>query len=427
MVSQPIEKDSPEPEASGPLTAADRALVDQVPASLAAGLDLLRWWGPADAQGSYAKRFPVIAPFNLPDTSYGFFGEAPVDGKPLPVMGVMQEQLFDQPKSPRGFEKIAAEWLRSQVEEFVLRYFMRVSSFAAPQAYVDPDRKAPTGLLGALSWCPGGAAELAGFGYKQIYYKRADGGEVGKFAESEQSAIVDLREIGPKYEWLMAKVSVFDFNFTLSLPVSESPQLVVPLKEESYLILSRDFIANDTKPEQGVLGRYGLGYAFLRVPGPSLVAYGPGQFVAASQTIQFKVMESGEVRVCMVFVVNRPDRIVNLSFNPLEWGRRMADWMSFGVASKVAGPLLGDLGKPAGQGAGVDPVLGSIALANLLSGGLAARELCISKEQLEKVFLVKHYMQHYQTITGALMTWRAIADWLDAAALPEWVVRGGSA
>jgi hypothetical protein len=440
MVSEPISSSRVDLDTGVPLDAKDRKTLADVEPSLAVGIDLLRWSQKVLAQGSYAQQFPIIAQFNLPAQSYGFFDQATVAGRPLPVMGVFQEQLYDKPKSPRGYEQVAAEWLRAQVEEFVLRYFMRVSSFAAPQAFVDADRHPPSGLIGNLSWCPGGPEQLGGFGYQQVYYKRAADGQVRKFAAADQARIVDLREIGPSYDWLVALVNVYAFNLSLSLRnLKNSPELVVPLEEKSYLILSPEFIANDSRPEPGVLGRYGLGYAFLRLQEPSLVAYGPGEFKAAFQTIQFKVLESGEVRVCMLFVVNRPDRILNLSLNPFEWGMRMADWMSFGMASRLTAPLFGDAGKPPGGGTpgggtagggtpgGVDPVFAGIALANMLSGGYTSRELCITKEQLEKIFLVKHYMQHYQTIAGSLMTWRMIADWLDTAALPDWVRRGGVA
>jgi hypothetical protein len=430
MVSEPIRSSRVDLDGGAPLDADDRKTLADVEPSLAAGVELLHWSQKVQAQGGYAQQFPIIAQSNLPDESYGFFDQATIAGSPLPVMGVFQEQLFDKPKAPHGYERVAAEWLRAQVEQFVLRYFMRVSSFAAPQAFAGTDSKPPSGLIGNLSWCPGGPEQLGGFGYQQRYYKRAEDGQVRKFAAADQSRIVDLREIGPSYDWLVAFVNVFDFNFTLSLrTLKNSPELVVPLEEGSYLILSPEFIANDPHPEPGVLGRYGLGYAFLRLQGPKLVAYGPGEFKAAFQTIQFKVLESGEVRVCMLFVVNRPDRILNLSLNPLDWGRRMADWMSFGMASRLTAPLFGDSGKPAGGGApgGVDPVFAGISLANLLSGGYTSRELCITKEQLEKIFLVKHFMQHYQTISGALMTWRMIADWLDTATLPAWVLRGGLA
>jgi len=45
-------------------------------------------------------------------------------------------------------------------------------------------------------------------------------------------------------------------------------------------------------------------------------------------------------------------------------------------------------------------------------------------EQLEKQFLVQHFMQHYPMVVGSLLTWRRQADWLDRAALPAALVEG---
>ena len=58
----------------------------------------------------------------------------------------------------------------------------------------------------------------------------------------------------------------------------------------------------------------------------------------------------------------------------------------------------------------LDPVYAYIELADLLSGGLSRDALCISREQLDKDFLVKHYVQHYATIAGSLATWRLIPN-----------------
>src|SRR5947209_6047357 len=73
-----------------------------------------------------------------------------------------------------------------------------------------------------------------------------------------------------------------------------------------------------------------------------------------------------------------------------------------------------------------DPVYTSVSLANLLTANQAAEQFCISREQLEKDFLAQHFTQHYTTIVGSLLTWRQIPNWLDAQALPEWVVTGRS-
>ncbi|MEO1084956.1 MAG: hypothetical protein AAFY88_11995, partial [Acidobacteriota bacterium] len=64
--------------------------------------------------------------------------------------------------------------------------------------------------------------------------------------------------------------------------------------------------------------------------------------------------------------------------------------------------------------------------ANLMTGGLAGRRLGVTKQQLEKDFLQKHFLQHYNVVTGSLITWRQIADWLERDALPAWVESGVS-
>jgi hypothetical protein len=65
-----------------------------------------------------------------------------------------------------------------------------------------------------------------------------------------------------------------------------------------------------------------------------------------------------------------------------------------------------------------------ISLANLVTGGLAGRQFCISMEELQRRFLVQHFMQHYEMLTGSVLTWRQIPDWLDQANLPQWVITG---
>jgi len=125
----------------------------------------------------------------------------------------------------------------------------------------------------------------------------------------------------------------------------------------------------------------------------------------------------------MAFVSNRPDRIANVAIDPIEWGFRFADLFSLGMTSRLFGPFRDALGRLPLRGA-FDPVYTLVDLANALSGEQAAQRWCISREQLEKDFLVRHFMQHYQAIVGSLLTWRQIPDWLDEARLPEWVVRG---
>ncbi|HVF58515.1 MAG TPA: hypothetical protein VNJ70_01690 [Thermoanaerobaculia bacterium] len=419
---QPMPPEVPVPEQPSPEEAA--AVIASVPTYLARGRDLKRWWDTAGVERRFTERFPLTRTFNEPDAGYGYFAEALVDGRPLPIMGNFQAMFYDQPKSPRANPRPAAVWMRDQMREFILHYFMRVSDFRLPAAFVPAGQQTPPLFLQPFSWCPREEETLRGFGFQQLYYKLAGSGEVGAFAREQQFAVVDLREIGPKYEWIVLRVSIFDFTFKFQPFGAEQPSLVVPLQEASYLVVTRDFITDRTAPGSGAAGRYGFGYAFIKNPTPTLFAFGPGEFDAAIELIDFAVDDSGEVNVEMVFISNRPTGVVNVSLDPIDWGFRLADLATFGLSSRLMAPFQGLLAQLPGRPGDVDPVYAYIALANLLTGGAAASQLCISRDQLDKQFLVQHFMQHYTAISGSLPTWREICDWLDAAALPEWVIRG---
>jgi hypothetical protein len=128
----------------------------------------------------------------------------------------------------------------------------------------------------------------------------------------------------------------------------------------------------------------------------------------------------------MVFVVNRPETIANVSLNPVNWSFRLADLFSFGLTSRIFAPVKDTLERIPTPLDRFDPVYGFVSLVNAVSANQAAQQLCISREQLDKDFLAQHFTQHYVTLVGSLLTWRQIPDWLDSAALPEWVVLGKS-
>ena len=408
------------------LTENDRAVIDRVEGFLRDGVALNRWWIHADATNSYAQRFPLDRDFNRPAGAYGFFDQVQLESGPLPIMGNVQEMLYDQPRTPAASRAAAAEWMRDQIREFVLHYFMRISAFREPEAYV-PDRPLmPPGFLQSLSWCPQEDILRRGFGFRQLYYKLKATGEVGKFPVRERPAIVDVREIGTKYEWIVLHCRIFDFNFTLKPFGPGGPSLMLPLNEQSNLIMSEEFIEDQQNPEPGLLGRYGLGYAFVRELTPGLTGYGPGEFRAAIETFRFDVLESGETRVRMVFVADRPERVANIRIDPVDWSFGLADLFSFGLTSRLLAPVKNVLDKLPTNVATFDPVFPSISLVNALTANQASETLCISRETLETEFLIKHFMQHYQTIVGSLLTWRQVRDWLDTAAVPEWIVAGRS-
>jgi len=157
-----------------------------------------------------------------------------------------------------------------------------------------------------------------------------------------------------------------------------------------------------------------------------LIGYGPGQFRAAIEIINFEVSLDGEICVSMIFVADRPERIANVSLNPVDWSFRLADLFSLGTTSKFLAPVKSTFEKLPTTIDSFDPVYGFVSLINTLTSNQAARQFCISREQLEKDFLAQHFIQHYATIVGSLLTWRQIPDWLNRLALPEWVITGKS-
>jgi hypothetical protein len=389
------------------------------------GVALLRWWNEIDRKGGPERKFPLDRSFNPANTSYGFFGKAPLGGNAAPVIGNVQEMFFDQPRAPASLGRDTAEWLWAQLRQFVLRYFMRVSSFSEPEAYSDARQPVPPPALKSLSWCVQPQDPRRGFGFSQLFGKRTGSGDVYQFPSYDRNAIVDLREVGRTYEWLLLKVRIFDFRVRARPFGEEGPEVAFTLDEGSYLALNEQFVINRERPEPGVLGEYGVGYAFIKNPLQGLIAYGPGEFDAAFESIRFRILDSGRIMVRMVFVANLPTAVANVVIDPVDWTFRAADLFSFGLASRLFRPLRVILGRLPLQ-VHFDPVLSYVAAANLLSGNAAARQLCISREQLDKLFLLQHFMQHYQTIIGALLTWRQVPDWLDEKNLPPWAISGRS-
>jgi hypothetical protein len=423
-------RETPTPAPSNDATAEEQAVLDRAERYLADGLALWRWWQQADASDGYQSRFDLERTFNRADSSFGFFDELELRGARLPVMGNVQELMYDNPRVAADWGAAAPGWIRDQVRAFVLRYFMRVSDFRQPESAEDfenrPRRSAPLGL-DRFSWCESRQVLRIGFGFTQLFYKLRSTGAIGRFSSDQSSAIVDLREIGSTYDWIILRVRIFDFSVRARLFGARGPELVFTLNEDSYLIVSPELITNRDDPEPGVLGEYGVAYSFIKSPQSGLLAYGPGEFEAAVEDIRFRVLANGQIRVRMVFVANRPASIASVSLDPIDWAIWSADVLSGGAASELLRPLRDIVDRRPFRLGTFDPVYGFVSLANVLSGGLAAGQLCISRETLDKLFLVQHFRQHYQTIVGSLLTWRQIEDWTDEAALPRWVITGHSA
>lgn len=414
----------------------DAKVLASVPKYLSRGEALLKWWREVDPsttwmfKPSQLQQFPLARTFNRPTRSFGFYGQAPVEGKLMPVMGNVQEMFYDQTRAPVSLGVDSAEWMQDQLREFVMKYFMRITSFRQPEAFVDAAYPIPPPALARLSWCPTETSDRVGFGFSQIFYKLANSGGVRLFPSFDKHAIVDQREVGKLYEWLVLKVRIFDFNFNLRPFGENGPELVFAENEQSHLVINPSFVNyNDTpQPEVGseyggVLGEYGIGYAFIKNPTPGPFLYGPGEFDAAVELINFRIYRTGYISVRMVFIANRPTGISNVVIDPVNWGFNIADFFSLGIASRLFSPARQILNALPLR-ISLDPVSYYVAASNMLTRGYAARNLCISTEQLEKYFLLIHFQQHYQTVVSSLLTWRFVPDWLDQKNLPSWIISG---
>jgi len=415
-----------------PVSPEDSAVLAAVERYLSAGRVLKAWYEKALAANQFRDRFEIARAFNRPDTSFGFFDSVSVDGKTIPVMGNCQEMFFDQPGAMADFSRNhGREWL-AQVREFVCHYMMRVSSFGDPVPYISARLPGPESYLPGLSWATPPSTQLQGFGFTQLYFKSRETGQILKFPDHEKYAIADLRTAANQYEWMVLKVRVFDLAFRLKLFGEASPEIVANLNESSYLVLAPDFVINKENPPpgnntrasaDGLLGSYGFGYAFIRSPTSGFTRYGPGDFEAAFESIRFDVALDGRIMVRTCFVANRPERATAIDVNPAAWSLRIADVLSFGMLGRAAPNLMKDLeGYSLGT---VDPLFDYIGIASLLTGGQSRDMMGISRDQLDKRFLLQNFSLHYQTIIAALVTWRQVRNWLDPDSIPKWVKTGG--
>ena len=397
----------------------EKAILDDAERALADGLRLKRWWEQKEARQSYARSFHVMSSFPQRDRASGFFDEAEISSGKLAVMGLVQEMLFDRPRAG------APEYHRDQIREFVLHYLMRVGDYRPPEQRSQFGLGAVTrALLSAMSMARPEDHTHRGFGYTQLFYKKRGTGEIGRFAPSEQAAIIDLRELGRTYEWILGRARPFEYELEVQPLGPAGPRLVIPLPDSPYIAVSGDLVTAQDDPEPGVLGRYGFAYALLNDPTPrGAQVYGPAQYRACFQMIQFEVDSTGESRVRMAFTGDRPRRIFDVPLDPVDVTLRLSDLVSMGLASKVVAPVRGILDRLPKLG-GFDPLLTYIAAANAVTMGLASSELHISKEQLERDILAKHFQLYYQLILGCFLAYRQVPDWLDADRLPEWAKTG---
>jgi hypothetical protein len=408
-------------ESSAPsMMPADLAVLAHARRTLAESKELHEWLEQKSRSADYRERFEIVREHAPGDDSFGFFDVANVGGDQIPVMGVVHEMFFDRQKlgSP--------EPIREQLAEFVLRYFIRVCHVGEPEAVPARQGAPDSALQRAVSWLPGEARRTAGTGYQQLYYQLAASGRIGKFSREERPAIVDLREVGPTYDWILLKGDTLAFDLPFVPFGAELSTPHAPARESTHLLVAPSFVTRTEDPEPGVLGEYGFGYGFVPYApgGPALLAYGPGRFRAAVQALRFRLMANGEIHARATFVVARPDKIAAVDVDPIGWSMQLADLVTFRMASRLMSPVLAMADRFPLHARDFDPVAAYIRMANTLTAGLAENHLGISKAAVEKRMLFQHLRAHQEMLHRSLRVWRMVPDWTAHAKLPGFCHRG---
>ena len=390
------------------IPATDRAMLRSVESALADGAELAQWLDERERTQAYHDRFALAQAPDAVGRSVGFFDTAAVGNAAMPVMGTVEEIFFD--RQPGGRDAVTHE----QLQSFALKYFLRVATAGAPARTTT------------------GQPLRRGAGYRQLYYKRRDSGKIGRFTADEQAAIVDLREIGTVYDWIVLRVDAFDFTISFAPFAtlgSTAPIVQLPLQQRtSYLVIGPPFLRNQAYPAGDVRCRCGLGYAFVpHCNGDrGVIAYGPGHFSAAVQTVDFSLMTNGDIRARAGFVVSRPNQIARVDIDPIDWGFKLADVLTFGAASRLMSPVRSIAESLPLRMSGIDPIATSIWIASAISDGAVDRPLADARERFEKSVLAQHAAQHREMLSRAVLVWRMAADWTDEAGVPAFVREGAA-
>lgn len=388
----------------------EREVLDDLAASLSDGLQIHRWWRKADAADHYADKYALMRQPDGPGANFGFYDQVPLTRGLLPVAGVVQDMFYDRPKARKGSEKRAALWMRDQVRAFVLRHFLRICSRRARQIY------APAGTDRDQT------PQRTGFGYRQFLYKEKATGCHGRFPPEERYRMIDLSEIGTRYEWVLGNVQIFDFGLTMKVGGFGGLELYIPVHEDVYVVFHEDLCVHRDDPSPGVLGEYGYGYTFIANPRlDGIWAYGPEKLVSAFEMIHFRVLDSGEVWVKMAFCANLPQRILVRESSVARLLLQAADRVTAGAASRLGDPLLRAYDRSAFSAFQPDPTFLSIDLANLATLGLAGSELAITRRRLITNIMGAHFLMLYDFILQTLPAFKRVSDWGDEGALPGWV------
>lgn len=421
--------------ANGTLTQEDADILAHIPRAQRLGRELKEWYEDTAERDAFTNSFPLLKFFGSSDDSdLGFIESAKLPSGRFDIMGEKQDLLFDGTRSASASAKAPSaeevENVNEQVREFALRYFMRVT---APRAAVaEPVKSHPAPFLGWMDIAPRMSDEREDIGFFQLYAQHAGSNKLEVFGKADQPAVVDMRELGKTYDWVLVKARLFDFQLLFDvLPPFMGfrfPFALLDHQEFLYGLLTPAFVCDEKNPRPGVVGEYGMGFALVAPPpGQSPMTVGPEVFNMGMNYFRFIVHETGVVRTTVTFCCNQLAGICPLPVSPVNWGLLAFDLMTAGYASSLLRPLTEEANRLPMAQARFDPVLESVKTANRVTGGALGRDYGISTQNIFKWILRKHGTVFNHQMAESARVWRCFPDWLAAASLPESVRRGRKA
>ncbi len=411
---------------------------EHVDGALQQGLELKKWW---DENKSGVSKFelsgrrstlqgigekPVELPQDLADEpDYGFFAEADIEGRKVPIRGVVQDFFYDHlgiHHLPREAAVRAQSLQKRQLRTFVLKYFLRVTSWAPPQATPVLNRLRQPFYMRYLSMEPPTEVLRSGTGMVQHYY--ADQCGRIKACPRPKSRIYPLSEIGKGSglpadadaeenvkQWVLTSTQPYDSKISLDLG---GPEVVLPLSSKRHCVLSGDFIKTTSQHE------FGPGWAFVDLPHGGAISDPGDRIEPGIALIRFR-LKGDVIRVNAVFIVNRPREFLNISLNPMVWGRQMARFFGQDTADQMLRPF--GLGERApGPEVGFDPVSGASEFMKRM--GDSGEPVARLRRRIEEDLLANLASATRRSILSTRNIWQEFPDWSDGSKLPRWVVNG---
>ncbi len=283
------------------LSAQDKLIIETAERALCNGRDLFAWWKNKESiQG--LRAFNLLRDEQPSVGMVGFYDTMDLCGKQTTVMGCLQRARFKR----AGISSPDPETM----ELFCNTKFMRLCRVTHP-----------VGLPG-------------GFGYKALLYKLKGSDQYGVFSQSSEGPVVDLAEIGKRYDWAVLRIDIYDF--VRSMPgMARFPKIASKFREVMYVAVHEDYFSQVQAPVPGALVEYRFGYSVLPYTvESSILGYGPARLTAAIKQFRFILFENGDLEIRINFISSpRSEKLLYLfgGFDPVYFSVRLANAITFNL------------------------------------------------------------------------------------------------